>query len=150
MNAIVLVDGENFLHKVREVLASAGGSKATHDLRNIQLQSLMKEVFSGYPDVEIGDINYYAAKLHFHEDFAEKSRQLIADQRALKANLENQGVNFVIAGHVRAQNPGTKGKSVIFKEKGMCGLLSIWSHLLATKNTTLLSFVVLTLIYNQL
>lgn len=109
----VFIDGENFIFKLEDVLFQHGQAKAKPDLPKIQLKKLIEKVF--HPQ-KIDKIVFYAARLHFHKETSEKSQYLINRQRALKASLENQGIDFIISGNVRAQEINGK---VVFREKGV-------------------------------
>lgn len=107
MKTIVFIDGENFLHKIKEVTGE-------FDVWDLKLSWLLEKVL--FPN-KADNILFYAAKLHFHKESPRKSEELIQRQRSLKSNLEKQGIDFVIAGNVRAQFI-SKDK-FIYKEKGV-------------------------------
>ncbi|MHC1716730.1 MAG: NYN domain-containing protein [Candidatus Dojkabacteria bacterium] len=120
--AIVLIDGENFRKKVGEVIKAEGINPSTVNPLDIKLKDLLSVMFKPYRNIKLSQINYYSAKLKVYPGTKKKSHQLIADQRHLKSTLESQGINFVIAGNVRAQEEiDSKGKfkKVTFKEKGV-------------------------------
>ena len=106
------MDGENFLHKIKEIVSDEkiGTFK---DISNIDFQKLLS---STLPKLKFSRKLFYAAKIHAHPQTRTKSIQLIELQRRLKANLEKQGFEFIIAGNVRAQSIGNK---IIFREKGV-------------------------------
>ena len=110
---IVFVDSENFLNKVENVLEGEGISRKKINTAKIKLVELLKTALN---EIKIDEVIFYAARLHFHEQTPDRSRELIGRQRALKTELERQGVKFVIAGNVRGQK--VDGKTV-FKEKGV-------------------------------
>ena len=109
---LLFVDGENFLHKIKEIVSDEkiGTFK---DISNIDFQKLLS---STLPKLKFSRKLFYAAKIHAHPQTRTKSIQLIELQRRLKANLEKQGFEFIIAGNVRAQSIGNK---IIFREKGV-------------------------------
>ncbi|MBI2008155.1 NYN domain-containing protein [Candidatus Amesbacteria bacterium] len=110
---VLFVDGENFLHKVREVLKTEGIDKTTIDLAKIDLNKLLAEPLKGF---KIKRKIFYVSRLHSHPETKKKSEELIKFQRSLRNSLMNQGFEFVIAGNVRAQKVGN---SVVFREKGV-------------------------------
>lgn len=112
-HCVLFIDGENFLHKVREVLKNEKVNKNKVDLAEINLEKLFKEPLKS---LGVSKKIYYASKIHFHPDTKEKSAQLIKFQRCLRNNLVKQGYDFVVAGNVRAQKVGEK---VFFREKGV-------------------------------
>ncbi|HET7713335.1 MAG TPA: NYN domain-containing protein, partial [Patescibacteria group bacterium] len=108
---ILFIDGENFLHKIEEILKQESKDKA--DLTLIDTGKLFSESLRGY---DISRKIFYAARLHLYPDTKKKSEELIKLQRKLRNNLTAQGYEFVIAGNVRAQKVGSK---VVFREKGV-------------------------------
>ncbi|MBI2595583.1 NYN domain-containing protein [Candidatus Daviesbacteria bacterium] len=110
---ILFIDGENFIHKIEEVLKQEGINNNKKDLALINLNKLFKEALQGF---DFSRKIFYAARLHLHPDTKKKSEELIKLQRKLRNNLINQGYEFIIAGNVRAQKVG---KSVVFREKGV-------------------------------
>jgi uncharacterized LabA/DUF88 family protein len=113
----LFVDGENFLHKVEEVLEARKIDKKKLDLAQINL----KELFEKYlPDYKLSKMFFYGARLHENKETLNKSRELINFQRRLKTNLEKQGFKFIMAGNVRAQIVVIdKHRKVMFREKGV-------------------------------
>ena len=112
-SCILVIDGENFLHKVEEVLKKRGIEKDKVDLASISLNKLFKEPLKGF---KISRKIFYAARLHVHRETKRKSGELIRLQRKLSNNLIKQGYEFVIAGNVRAQKVNNK---IVFREKGV-------------------------------
>ncbi|MBI4035705.1 NYN domain-containing protein [Candidatus Daviesbacteria bacterium] len=111
--SILFIDGENFLHKVEEVLKEEGIDKYSVDLSAIDLNKLLKEPLKSF---DISRKIFYVSRLHVHPETKEKSLELIKFQRKLRNNLVKQGYEFVIAGNVRAQKVGEK---IVFREKGV-------------------------------
>ena len=110
---ILFIDGENFLHKVEEVLKEEGINKATVDLASIDLNKLFKGPLKSF---KISAKIFYTARLHLHKDTKKKSGELIRIQRKLRNSLARKGYEFVIAGNVRAQKVNNK---IVFREKGV-------------------------------
>ncbi len=110
---VLFIDGENFNHKLMEVLKEEGFDKSKVDIASIDLNKLFKDPLKGF---KIGRKIFYVAKLHFHPETKKKSEELIKFQRKLRNNLVNQGYEFIIAGNVRAQKVNNK---VVFREKGV-------------------------------
>lgn len=114
---ILFIDGENLIHKVREVLKTERASKKKLDPSKLDLKKIFEGVLAGF---EVDEKIFYAARLHEYKETLDKSRELIKFQRILKTNLEKQGFRFVIAGNVRAQKvKGGKNEKIIFREKGV-------------------------------
>ncbi|MBU2577887.1 NYN domain-containing protein [Patescibacteria group bacterium] len=112
-DSFLFIDGENFLHKVEEVLKEAGVDKNKLDLALIDLEKLFKEPLKSF---DISRKIFYVSRLHIHLETKKKSLELIKFQRKLRNNLINQGYEFIIAGNVRAQKVGDK---IVFREKGV-------------------------------
>lgn len=110
---VLVIDGENFLHKVEEVLKERGIDKNKVDLASIDLSRLFKEPLKGFT---LSRKIFYTARLHSHPSTKRKSEELIKLQRKLRNHLVKQGYEFVIAGNVRAQKVDNK---VVFREKGV-------------------------------
>lgn len=110
--SILFIDGENFFHKVKEILKQKGINN-TINLDLIDLNKLFKKALQ---DLNISRKIFYVARLHLHPDTKKKSTELIKLQRKIRNNLVKQGYEFVIAGNVRAQKVGNK---IVFREKGV-------------------------------
>jgi len=116
-DTILFIDGENFLHKVEDVLKKENVKIKKGNLSKINLNFLLNKAFEKY---KIKRKIFYAAKLHFHPKTKEKSIELILFQRYLKTNLQKQGFEFLIAGNVRGQEVTVDHKTkIIFREKGV-------------------------------
>lgn len=113
MECVLFIDGENFLHKIEEVLKKEGISKNKSEIAEIDLNKLFELSLKSF---KIGKKFFYASKLHYHKDSKRKSEELIKAQRKLRNNLVKQGYDFIIAGNVRAQKIDGK---VVFREKGV-------------------------------
>lgn len=111
--SILFIDGENFLHKVEEVLREEEIDKHAVDLTLLDLNKLFKEPLRSF---NISRKIFYVARLHMHPETKKKSLELMKFQRKLRNSLVKQGYEFIIAGNVRAQKIG---KKVVFREKGV-------------------------------
>jgi len=115
--AVLFIDGENFIHKVEDVLKKEDVKIKGKSLSKINLNFLLEKTLEKY---KVSRKIFYVAKLHFHPKTKEKSIKLILFQRYLKTNLEKQGFEFLIAGNVRAQEIKVDHKTkLIFREKGV-------------------------------
>lgn len=113
VKSVLFIDGENFLHKIEEVLKEEEIDKDKIDLALIDFNKLFKESLKGF---DVSRKIFYVSRLHFHPETKKKSLELIKFQRKLRNNLVNQGYEFVIAGNVRAQKVGER---IVFREKGV-------------------------------
>ncbi len=113
MKTILFIDGENFIHKLEDVIKERKLDINQFDISTLHFDELFKKPLTDFkPDKKI----FYAAKLHFYPETKNKSEKLIRFQRKLRNNLIKQGFDFVIAGNVRGQKINGK---LIFKEKGV-------------------------------
>ena len=114
---VLFIDGENFLHKIEDVIKQENLKKTLIDTSSINIDNLLLKPLTG---IKLDRKIFYAAKLRIHPDTIKKSQQLVDSQRRLKNNLTNQGFEFVLAGNVRAQEiKSGKEKTLVFKEKGV-------------------------------
>lgn len=128
-HCILFVDGENFLHKVREILKTESVDRTKIDLAKIDLNKLFSTPLKGF---KIKRKIFYVSRLHFHPETKKKSEELIKFQRSLRNNLVNQGFEFVTAGNVRAQKVGN---TVVFREKGVDVKIAVDLVSLSAKKT---------------
>ncbi|OGE18632.1 hypothetical protein A3J19_03990 [Candidatus Daviesbacteria bacterium RIFCSPLOWO2_02_FULL_41_8] len=112
-NCILFIDGENFLHKVEEVIGKEQAVRDSNRIVSIDLDKLFNLPLKG---LRITRKIFYASRLHLHPETKRKSEQLIRLQRKLRNNLVKLGYEFIIAGNVRAQKVNGK---IIFREKGV-------------------------------
>lgn len=113
MPCILFIDGENFLHKIEEVLKKESVKFDQDELVDINFKKLFESPLESF---KIMNKLFYVARLHLHPDTKKKSEELIKLQRKLRNNLINLGYEFIIAGNVRAQKVGIQ---TIFREKGV-------------------------------
>lgn len=109
----LFIDGENFLHKIEEVLEKESVKFDKDEIVDINFKKLFESPLKG---LKVTSKLFYVARLHLYPDTKEKSENLIKLQRKLRNNLVNLGYEFIIAGNVRAQKVGIK---TIFREKGV-------------------------------
>lgn len=114
MKTVLFVDGENFQKKVKQAFRAQRLTWDDYRFGRLQLHNLIATVF---PSIKIDDIRYYVARLHVYPETREKSEQLVALQRALKSNLENQKIKFVMSGNVRMFK--LPDEQAMFREKGV-------------------------------
>lgn len=110
---ILFIDGENFLHKIEEVLNKKSVKFDKNEIADINFKKLFE---SPLKDLKVTSKLFYVARLHLHSDTKKKSEELIKLQRKLRNNLVNLSYEFIIAGNIRAQKVGIK---TIFREKGV-------------------------------
>ncbi len=83
---ILFIDGENFLHKIEDVLKiHPKGSKV--DIASLDFNEIFKTPLQEY---KITRKIFYVAKLHFHLETKEKSERLLKSQRKLKNTLKSK------------------------------------------------------------
>ena len=110
---ILFIDGENFLHKIEDVLKAESKGKRVAEAVKLDFNKLLSNALK-----ELNSTRkiFYGAKLHYNSETPKKSKELIRAQRKLINNLNKQGFEFVMAGNVRGQKVG---RSMIFREKGV-------------------------------
>ena len=114
MKTILLIDGENFRHKVETILKNNGRRQ------KLFTAELLEKVFEEslpFKKYNIVEKRYYCAKIRLYQETKKQSLKLIAEQRRLKTFLEKAGYNVVVAGNVR-MSKSYNGK-LDFKEKGV-------------------------------
>ncbi len=111
--AILFIDGENFLHKIEEVLKKESVKFDKNEIANINFKKLFEAPLKS---INVTSKLFYVARLHLHPETKKKSEELIKLQRKLRNNLVNLGYKFIIAGNVRAQKVGVR---TFFREKGV-------------------------------
>lgn len=109
----LFIDGENFLHKIEEVLKRESVRFDKDEIANINFKKLFESLLKS---IRVTGKLFYVARLHLHPETKKKSEELIKMQRKLRNNLVNLGYEFIIAGNVRSQKVGVK---TIFREKGV-------------------------------
>ncbi|MCX6715781.1 MAG: NYN domain-containing protein, partial [Candidatus Taylorbacteria bacterium] len=116
MNTLLIIDGENFKGKLKNIFEDAGKNKPIW--HEYDFKGLFDRVLKGF---NIDETCFYFARVKEHEKSKVKSKQLIEEQRQLKTHLEKQGFHVVLSGRVRGQMEKSQtGKDVlIFREKGV-------------------------------
>ncbi len=112
-NTVLFIDGENFLHKIEEVLKMQRIKKQKVDMAKVDFTKLFTQTLE---NLQVSRKIFYAAKLHVHPETKEKSENLVKFQRKLRNSLLSQRFEFIMAGNVRGQKVGNK---IIFREKGV-------------------------------
>lgn len=82
----LLIDGENFKHKIRDVYKKH--QKQGPEWHTYNFRKLFDKVLAG---LNRDRTTFYFAKIKEHSETKEKSQQLIESQRLLKTSLERQG-----------------------------------------------------------
>jgi len=116
MENILFIDGRNFISKINSVLYLNGVKDIDFSLYDFD--GLAQNVLKG---IRVDRKLFYLGKLIKHADTAEKSQELIENQRNLKTSLEKQGFEIIIAGRIRGHlEKCSKGhETLVFKEKGV-------------------------------
>ena len=114
MQTVLLIDGENFKGKIREVFSLS--KKQFPIWHKYNFKGLLDKVFD---NMLIDRKIFYFAKIKEHKGSLEKSKKLILEQRLLKNSLEKQFFEVVLAGRVRGYGGENSKAPIIFKEKGV-------------------------------
>jgi len=124
LKSVLIIDGENFIHKVRDVLFKSDIEKGVsgYDLTKIDLSKIFEYVIKEFcPKEKI----YYSSRLKLVPATLEKSKSLIQEQREFISNIKRQGFDHKFSGNVRSYtdiHPKTRlpgRRKPIFKEKGV-------------------------------
>lgn len=120
---VLFIDGENFLHKVEDILKAEKLIKHKTDIVRMDIQHLISTVLKDY---SIKSAHYYGARVTPHDhipEIAEKSRSVVDSQRRFIRNLRNQNIEFIVCGFVRLMEVKVckkcGQKAYVFKEKGV-------------------------------
>ena len=84
---ILFIDGENFLHKVKEILKEEDIDKNKTDLALIDLNKLLQDPLKGFT---VSRKIVYVSRLHFHPETKKKSEELIKFLLLVKSNSRLQ------------------------------------------------------------
>lgn len=109
----LLVDGENLKGKIKYICDKS--LKVRHPQWHLfNFPSMFDSALSSHT---VDKVIFYFAKIKFHPESAQKSQELIQEQRLLKTALESYGYEVILSGSVRG-NIGPDGR-MVFKEKGV-------------------------------
>jgi uncharacterized LabA/DUF88 family protein len=103
------------------VLKDQGIIKHKSEIRKFSIASIIETTLKDY---SIDESRFYAGKIHIPvnvPDLIPKSNLVAQTQRYLKRYFTDEGVEYIMAGHVRLQDTKTddRGKlQGVFKEKG--------------------------------
>lgn len=123
MESVLLIDGENFKKKIKDVFGSYGQAKPIWN--KYDFNSLFEKALG---DTKVDRKIFYFARIKENPNTLKKSRELIEEQRLLKTHLENTGFSVVLVGEVRMhlEDITILGKRInilrgipIFREKGV-------------------------------
>ena len=115
---VILIDGENFVHKLVENLRRQGLLKSRSDLTKVDMLQLMS--FAKKPT-----INYYSTtvRVSSESELFDKAQELMEWNEKWTPQLVAQGVNIIKAGYLRGRDgktcPNCGVKSEILLEKGV-------------------------------
>lgn len=119
---IVYIDGENFLHRVEDVLKSRTLIQKKEEIIRLDITTLFQDIF---PEYQL-ELRYYGTKIRTHDitdpTVLDRAKVMVESQRRLKRNLENQGCAFIISGSLRLRQvtcSSCQKTSHVFKEKGV-------------------------------
>jgi len=120
---IIYIDGENFLHRVEEILKDAKYISKKEDITQLNIVKLFKQLF---PEYKSPEIRYYGTRVRIKDivdkDILKHAKNIVESQRRLKRSLTNQGVEFIAAGSLRVRETHCrkcKKTTLVFKEKGV-------------------------------
>lgn len=115
---ILLIDGQNFINRIRTVLSRSGVKNP--DITKFDYWGFMNDVFK---ERRVDLASIYFAKLREHKETLEKSQELMERYDTLKTHLEGQGFRYVTSGTVRSRVG--RDKEVTFQEKGVDAKIAV-------------------------
>lgn len=105
MKTVIFIDGENFMHQVRDVLYKRRIVRNRDDLTHYDIRALLGLALKDLPDFDSsrGKVLYYSTKVHVSdvsESLKERTENIKAWSEKLKEQLVKQNVDFIEAGHL--------------------------------------------------
>lgn len=105
MRTVIFIDGENFMHQVRDVLYKRRIIRNRDELTHFDIRALLGLALKEVPDFDAsrGKVLYYSTKVHISdqsESLRERTESIKAWSDTLKEELIKQKIEFVEAGHL--------------------------------------------------
>lgn len=123
MRRVVLIDGENLVYGLRNLLGGNGNRVSREKLENYDFRGLIEDILA---DNLPSDILWFGARLRLYDQSPEikrKSSDAIRYQAKFVNLIQNQKINFIKAGYLRARetDPCEKCSHTTWKlaEKGV-------------------------------
>ena len=117
MKTIIFIDGENFKKTLKASLIALDKKHTDFEFTKLNFRLLIENAL---PKIKIDEIRFYGAKLRIYKETAEKSAQLVKEQRKLITHLQKMDINFIMSGNVRMHSQNVEKKIVYtFTEKGV-------------------------------
>lgn len=135
---IILIDGENTIHKIASVLVEADLITSRSDVTKFDLKGLIEHALGE----RASSIFYYAAKVHLvtsDKVLARKTKAMAAWNGHWAPWISNQGVKYVKSGNLQVRD--TKKclhcgrRSLVMQEKGVDVRIAVDLLLQADNNT---------------
>lgn len=125
MKTLILIDGENFVHKLVKVLTGNGLIKERKDLKAYNLVKLLQMLLPEH-NLKEAQINYYAAKVRLVKEPAalrRKTAEMARWNSYWASNLANQGIAYIKSGNLQVRDSKLcthcSKKSLVLQEKGV-------------------------------
>ena len=99
----VYIDGENFLHRVSDILRKSKVIKHKREITKFDFKHLFETVLSQKNLA----LKYYGTKIKnptVNNDLKDKLQEIINSQRQLKRSLETQGIEFINCGLLKIRD----------------------------------------------
>jgi hypothetical protein len=103
MRRIVLIDGENLVYAIRHMLGSDGNKAPRSTIENFNFRGLLEELLA---DNLPSEILWFGARLRLYdqsEDLKRKSSEAIMAQSRFVNKIQQQKINFIKVGYLRAR-----------------------------------------------
>lgn len=121
--AIVYIDGENFLHRIEDSLKAQKVIQKKEQILHFAVQELLSPLTAEF---NIAEVRYYGTKIRVANitdpQMRAHAQAMVESQRRFKRDLLNQKINFIVAGALRVRDTTCykcKKTSPVFKEKGV-------------------------------
>jgi uncharacterized LabA/DUF88 family protein len=141
MKTVILIDGENFVHKLVKVLVENKLITGRSQLEKYDVMALLELVLQDY-DVKNAQVNYYAARVHQvskPKALLKKTTAMVRWNSYWVPQLANRGIKYIKAGNLQVRDSKVCAhcgrKSLVLQEKGVDVRLAVDMISEASNNT---------------
>lgn len=131
MSKTVLIDGENFIHKVVHILKENNLIRSRDEILNFKIMSMLERVLEQSLTND-DSVNYYAAKVKMVKspvDLASKTSKMIEWNSYWVQQLINQNIQYIKSGNLQVRDGRICQKcgfqTKVLQEKGVDVRLSV-------------------------
>lgn len=123
MRRIVLIDGENLTHGLRELLGDGQEAAPRSAIDSFDFRGLIEEILS---DEQPKEILWFGARMRRYtqsEEIKRRSEEAIAEQALFVNHIQQQRISFIKVGQLRAREakpcPNCRRQEWLLIEKGV-------------------------------